>query len=406
MAELHSNIYFKHSNSRIHKNVASLFKSLYAEDDKANTIAAEINPDHGEELLRSFLDSIDSEYGDSIYPEAVDKLKQYYRVHLVNGGSGDYIAGRTVKFLYELCPDIHSQAWGCGDDDPWEYWFRYVDGKLIRCDDEPLMDEEDDARIESTIYRWWHEAMPSYIAEGFLNNQNDEDEDGDEDSQEGLSEQSSSEISSSDEKSYQAWLAKLYANVANVDSSDLVAQGIESPISKDDVSDIMGSLGDLFSMFTSSAKASKNPQENAIDASEVTEELVMQAFNDLNQNEVEFNLDGVLKHHSKKMKGHVEVIDEELAGKIPMGYGMYKMGLAMILKPKSKYLSKSTVKSFAINDDNTASLFFEADAQFIDPETNKLTRSVSDNEYTWSIEDGKLLVTGMISKEFVKELLE
>jgi len=177
-------------------------------------------------------------------------------------------------------------------------------------------------------------------------------------------------------------------------------------MSGEEVKDMVESISDLFSMFKGVSKASSNPQENAFDANEVSEDLVMQAFEDLEKEEVEFNLDGILKHFSKKMKGHVEVLDEHFSGKVPMSYGMYKMGLAVILKPKSKYQSKSQIKSFVKNDDGTGSLFFESDAQFIDPETRKLTRSVSENEYLWSVADGKLQVTQMFSKEIKKELLE
>ena len=74
-----------------------------------------------------------------------------------------------LLFLKGLLPNIHAQAWGCGDDDPWEFWFKFEGDELIREDDEPLNDPDEDEEIKASIYAWWHQDLPPEIKEGFLN---------------------------------------------------------------------------------------------------------------------------------------------------------------------------------------------------------------------------------------------
>ena len=77
-------------------------------------------------------------------------------------------------FLKGLLPEIIVQAWGCGDDDPWEFWFKFDGDELVREDDEPFNDPEEDEEIKASIYAWWHQDLPVEIKEGFLNEETEE----------------------------------------------------------------------------------------------------------------------------------------------------------------------------------------------------------------------------------------
>ena len=130
-------------------------------------ISLAINPENGESLANNLL----SYFGDNVIEEFTsESLTQRYGYcisHWVSGGDGDEIQERLIRYLYALCPKIHAQSWGCGDDGPWEYWVKYEGEQLIRHDDEPFQGK--DKVIQGTIYRWWHQDMPSDIQEGMLN---------------------------------------------------------------------------------------------------------------------------------------------------------------------------------------------------------------------------------------------
>ncbi len=180
MAELHSNIYFRHGDERVHGLLHNLFavadlnSPLRIEGEEAQRkaleeIAEAVSPGQGAALMGELLDEFRTEFRDQFGSESIWESAGYWVAHFVNGSGGDEIAGRVIGFLHQLCPSVDARAWGCGDDDPWEYWFRYEDGVVVRRDDEPFMDEEEDLEILASIYAWWHEGMPATIREGFLN---------------------------------------------------------------------------------------------------------------------------------------------------------------------------------------------------------------------------------------------
>jgi hypothetical protein len=393
MAELHSNIYFKHADLHTHKNLINLFESF--SKDRASILKAStlINPESGSTLATTFLDKVKNDFNDAVDPESIWQEGDFHVAHLVNGGSGHYIAGNLVKFINELCQGVHCQGWGCGDDDPWEYWFKYQDGRVIRCDDEPYMDGND-AWTKSTVYRWWHEDMPENIKAGFLNEDDEEDS------------ELEGEPASDDE--YQNWLSDLINPSDSQDASNKIDQGIEPALAKEDVKKMMGAIGELFSMFKSSSKSSKNPQEKAFECEQITETLVREAFEDINKHERDFDLDGVLKHYSKTLKCISNSIDENLGHNvsIPMSYGLFRMGLLMILKPEAHYESASQIKSFELLDDGTASLDYETKTKFLDPETKKMMLTRTEDRMIWSIQDRKLQVVELICTEIEKEFLD
>jgi NAD-dependent DNA ligase len=175
MAELHSNIYYKHEEPEIMSLLDSLFFESRGDTVKISKLCEALNPEIGVALSEVLLDFVDDPEHD-LDAESLDKTEGYSVCHFVHGSAGDEIVGKIIETLYSLCPEIHAQAWGCGDDDPWEFWFKYENGSVKREDDEPEMDEEEDEEIKNTVYKWWHESMPDSIREGFLNEIDIEDE--------------------------------------------------------------------------------------------------------------------------------------------------------------------------------------------------------------------------------------
>lgn len=169
--ELHSNLYFKHPNPEIMNKLDRLFQEHQGNAEIFKQIAITINPTEGEEFAQDLIDQIDQvEY--DLGPESLYRFEGYSIAHFVHGSSGDEFMEAILNFLKSLVPDIHTQAWGCGDDDPWEFWFKFEGDELIREDDEPFNDPDEDQQIQSSIYAWWHKDMPKEIQEGFLNDPN------------------------------------------------------------------------------------------------------------------------------------------------------------------------------------------------------------------------------------------
>ncbi|MCE0555447.1 hypothetical protein [Motilimonas sp. E26] len=174
MAELHSNLYFKHPEPEQHKKLVALLTlhDLNAGQNQDDIdqqfihLAADINPEKGAELATDLLNYVTNELYSEFGSESVGEIAGYFTSHWVGGSSGDEIQYGLVSFLHHLCPEIHVLSWGCGDDDPWEFWFFVHDGQVMRFDDCPF--EGEDTILLGTIYRLWHQGLPKQIREGFL----------------------------------------------------------------------------------------------------------------------------------------------------------------------------------------------------------------------------------------------
>lgn len=147
MAELHCNVYYKHSDAETHRLIRELVDGENGDD--GYQIAETLNPEKGRELLAAFDTALNEACHEDLTPESTHSIEGYWCSHLVQGSSGDYVTGRLVKLLNELCPGITAQAWGCGDDDPWEFWFKYENGRVIRCDNDEVQKEID--RLEKEL---------------------------------------------------------------------------------------------------------------------------------------------------------------------------------------------------------------------------------------------------------------
>lgn len=176
MAELHSNFYFKHPDSATHQQLVAMFRELDLRSKKKTRPATEksfvrkailVCPDRGETLALNLLEKIHTEFGESLQAESIERCAGYCVSHWVNGSSGAEIQQALIEFISALCPTIRAQSWGCGDDEPWEYWLKNEDGCVFRFDDAPFDDNDD--KLKGTVYRWWHEGLPASIKAGFLN---------------------------------------------------------------------------------------------------------------------------------------------------------------------------------------------------------------------------------------------
>ena len=168
--ELHSNVYYTHPSIEIMQKLDRLFQEHHGNQDKFIAVAVELNAQSGQELAEELLNTVDNIEFD-LAPESLHSIADYSVAHFVHGSSGDEFIEAILLFLKALLPDINTLAWGCGDDDPWEFWFKFEGDELIREDDEPFNDPEQDEEIKSSIYTWWHASLTEKIKEGFLNQQ-------------------------------------------------------------------------------------------------------------------------------------------------------------------------------------------------------------------------------------------
>ena len=166
--ELHSNLYYHHPDISVMERIDQLFRQHQDNPVTFLQLAGAINAEYGIELAQELLDQVDQmEY--DLAPETAYRLAGYSILHFVHGSSGDDIMEAILFFLKSLSPELQVQAWGCGDDDPWEFWLKFEGDELIREDDEPFNDPDEDLNIKAEIYTWWHEGLPAEIKEGFLN---------------------------------------------------------------------------------------------------------------------------------------------------------------------------------------------------------------------------------------------
>lgn len=375
MAELQCTLYLRHPERTIHNELQTMVNSLSSDKEAAITIAQALNPEHGLALTQKLFADME-EYLEEVHPESVEASAGFWVIHMVNGGMGDHLLGALVRYFHDLKAGTQAQAWGCGDDDPWEFWFKMEGDRLIRLDDEPY--EGRDQRIKGTIYRWWHESMPDAIKEGILNEDLDEDDIDDPDEFDELDD----EDTPVKDHQYQAWLAKLKKSRT---------KDPEPPMSRSDVKELVSGFGALFSAFSGMAKADKAPKPEPFRAEQLTEDIVKSAFDDLNTCEQNLDVNGVLKHYSPNLKGKVT----DRTGKVGnsgINYSLYKMGLVMMLKPASAYQGQSEIRSLALQSDGSVVLCYDTVSQMKDIITGSITRYVSDDKMVWRLEDGKVQI--------------
>ncbi len=375
MAEIYVNVYFRHENPETHAELVRLFEmgERGFDDDALVRLAGAINPDKGEGIAKAFLHDLRDRTREMFDFEEVADIAGYCCAGGTYGGSGDRFAGRCVRFLYNLCPGIDARAWGMGDDDPWEFWFKHENGHLVRHDAEPF--DGHDNRIKGTIYRWWHDGLPAAIKEGMLNDGDDIDEDADDDSH----------VSDAE---YENWLSK---QEAGSDFEDDVEEVVMDEI----VDAFTTALGNLFAGASSRKKTAR---ADAFDCEELDEDAVRAVFDDIEAHEKAFDIDGIMKHISKQLKGEVHTTVEGKMTKMPLSHSLYRMSLKLLLKEDSEYESAGEIEAISI-DDGVARVKVKSDTLCLDPMTSTRISMSTDDAYTLEIVDGKIQVTELVSIE-------
>ena len=173
--ELSTRIYYYHPDQEIMAQLKTLFTEVHGDEARFISMAQALNVELGQDLAQGLIDSVDSlEY--DVDAEALETIAGYHVCYFTHGSDGDECIAQILFFLKSLIPDLHVQAWGCGDEDPWEFWYKFEGDDLLREDDEPLNDPDEDEEIKASIYAWWHEGLPSEIRVGYLNESEEEEE--------------------------------------------------------------------------------------------------------------------------------------------------------------------------------------------------------------------------------------
>lgn len=377
MAEMCVNVYFKHSDPDVHSKLVRLFEQEDASVDDAGRqafvgIASEINAELGEGIATAFLNDLRDKTLEMFGFEDISELSGFCRAGATCGSAGDRYAGRCVKLLYHLCPDIQALAWGMGDDDPWEFWFKHVDGHLVRHDDEPF--DGNDNRIKGTIYRWWHEGLPAAIKEGMLNDEDfDEDEEDDHDDP---------PVSDAD---YVAWMA------GQTSSTDL-EDDVEEVVMDELVDAFTTALGGLFS----GGSKKKPVSADAFDCETLDENAVRAVFADMETHEKDFNVAGIMKHMSRQLKGEIQSLTQGKQTTMPLTYSLYRMSLKLVLKADMEYQCDQAIDDIAINN-GEARVLTRSETVCRDPITRSKMKTSTEDTYTLAIEDGKIQITELNS---------
>jgi hypothetical protein len=179
MSELHTNIYIKHSDSGINSKLELIFKTINDKpepdyekiEENLKADAVNINSENGAYLVDKLIKDIKEGNGtpsEDLIAESRDEIAGFHFLHFVHGGSGTDYIGAIIKFLGDLAPGVDVRACLVGDDDPWEIFYRYEQGKVINQYYEPDVDEAEEGELPE-VYTWWHEGLPPEIKDGFIN---------------------------------------------------------------------------------------------------------------------------------------------------------------------------------------------------------------------------------------------
>lgn len=182
MSEQTTRIYIKHPNQEIQKKLHTIFQTI---SDEANpaieeiekhllNCAIEISPANGEEAHSQLIKNISGAFGkpsEDLVAEARGTIAGYNTFSFVHGNVGLEVIRSILEFLFKLSPEIDARACLRGDDDPYEFFFKIENGKVIEQYYEPDDDYEDESEGELPhVYTWWHEGLPKEINEGLLHN--------------------------------------------------------------------------------------------------------------------------------------------------------------------------------------------------------------------------------------------
>jgi len=174
--EIDAWLYLAHPDDTVLDRITDLFEGGELGEEEFGEFAASFDPKRGQDLARALFAQF---YVKSFFGEGrfADEPGGFRSVGILQGTGGEDSMTHLVGFLNDLIPGLHVQAWGYGDEDPWEFFIKIEDGKPVRREFEPGEDDERDLEAIETIYEWWHRDMPEGIEVGILNEDDDEEED-------------------------------------------------------------------------------------------------------------------------------------------------------------------------------------------------------------------------------------
>lgn len=176
--EIHTQLYITHDDRELLGKLVDALDGSALSEDATRELALEFNPG-AEKLVEELFSNQSVESFD--FNEGVDEEGEYCVLHLNQTDWGDTNMVHFIDFLYALIPGIHAQAWGYTEEDPWEFFIKYEDGRAIKQEHVPWEDEQMDENAIEYIYHWWHEDLPEEIEAGLLSVESDEHEDDEDD---------------------------------------------------------------------------------------------------------------------------------------------------------------------------------------------------------------------------------
>lgn len=197
---IHTNLYFSHENEELMAKLADTLNGATVDRQTAYAIAEEFNPGHAALVDQLFQHK--STTGFDFEPGA-DEEHGYYILQLQQGERGETSMVHFIEFLRALIPGIQALAWGYAEDDPWEFFIKYDNGRVIKQEHIPWEDEQLDEKAIEYIYHWWHEDLPDEIEAGLLavdDDEDDEEEHDDEDDEDDFDEEDYDDDEEDDEE--------------------------------------------------------------------------------------------------------------------------------------------------------------------------------------------------------------
>lgn len=161
---LHCRLYFRHDVPQKHKLLKLWLESDIQEERLA--LATLINPERAPVLCEAFESGLIDSFYEQVFIDETEDVGGFWRSSLILDQGGDDVCAGLVNFINLL--GGRAQAWGWGGDDPREVWFKYANGRVIRYDHAPYLNETADIHASQTLYCWWHETLPQGVREGFL----------------------------------------------------------------------------------------------------------------------------------------------------------------------------------------------------------------------------------------------
>ena len=378
MAEVTTSIFFKSKDSKQQKKLVSLFKTGLSYPDDFEDIfckaAIQISGDDASDVAQNYLEDIDNNANEAFSLEDLSTEAGFCRADFLCGHGAEKLALSTLKFLDEIAPGMTLRAWGTGDDDPWEFWVKRENGASVKLDDSPGCGH--DTQIVGTIYRWWHEGLPPKLKEGLI---------GDEDLE--AEEEGGSPVS---DKDYEKWLARLtpkndmeraVSDIVNDELNNALLDGLTKAF-----------FGDRF------GSAKKTVNSGAFDAETLNEETIRLVLDDMQAQIKAKNVDGLMRHYSKKSKARIITNESGKPKTTKMGYMLYRMSYKLTFLPEMDYSSEMEVENISISGD-VATVTANETSSYVDPDKKRKIRAISEDVYEMQIIDGKLQIISVVANQ-------